>query len=715
MIRFSDISDAIARYHPDPDLDLIRRAYVFAAKAHAGQTRLSGEPYLAHPLEVAFILTKMKLDVPTISAAFLHDTVEDTDTTMEQLQSLFGSEVRRIVEGVTKIGTMEFSSRAVAQAENIRKMILAMATDIRVLLVKLADRLHNMRTLGFQKQASQVRIAQETLDIYAPLAGRLGIHWIKSELEDLCFYHLEPETYREVRDGVADRVENQSAYIKLVAQILQEEMDANGIAARIDGRTKHIWSIHRKMLSQNLTINELFDIYGFRVIVEKLSACYEALGVVHSLWKPVPGRFKDYINLPKANRYQSLHTAVIGPDGWRVEVQIRTEEMHKISEEGIAAHWRYKEGGGAMEEAEVERFAWLRQLLEWQRELEDPREFLDSVKIDLYQDEVYVFTPAGEVKVMPQGATSLDFAYAIHTEVGHHCAGAKVDGKLVPLKQVLLNGQVVEIMTDNKKHPSRDWVNYVVTSKARQKIRSWIKAEERARSEAIGREALDKEFRREGMSLNKVIKAGGLEKAAEIFSLKTAGDLIAAVGYGKLTAKQVAHKINPPEPDLERTEPAILDRMVKKTKKKARGGIKVEGVDDIMVRFAQCCNPLPGDEVIGFITHGRGISVHRLECPNVISADPHRLVEVDWDRGEEDLRPVTIKIVSLDRAGTLAAVTETISTHQINISEAHIATTSEGLGNILVTVMVADRRQLNTLIGDLKRIKAVHKVFIPKD
>ncbi|MBW1711569.1 MAG: bifunctional (p)ppGpp synthetase/guanosine-3',5'-bis(diphosphate) 3'-pyrophosphohydrolase [Deltaproteobacteria bacterium] len=711
MIRFTDIADAVSAYHPNPDLELIRRAYVYAAKVHQGQVRLSGEPYLAHPLEVANILTKMHLDVSALAAGFLHDTVEDTPATLSEIKELFGQEVAKIVEGVTKISAMEFTSRTVAQAENIRKMILSMASDIRVLLVKLADRLHNMRTLGFQKPDKQTLVAQETLDIYAPLAGRLGIHWIKSELEDLCFFVLEPEAYRRIADRVAQRVDLRTAYIKQVKDVLRSRLTEHEIKARVEGRTKHYYSIHRKMAAQHLGVDQLFDIYGFRVIVDKISACYEALGVVHSLWKPIPGRFKDYINLPKANRYQSLHTSVIGPEGIRIEIQIRTEDMHQVAEHGIAAHWRYKEGGEAMEKAEWERFAWLRQLLEWQRELSDPREFLDSVKIELYQEEVYVFTPAGEVKVMPKGATPVDFAYAIHSEVGHHCSGAKVDGRIVPLRQVLLNGQVVEILTDKNRQPSKDWLSFVVTSKAKQKIRSWIKAEERARSEAMGQEMLDKELRRLGSNFKSALKKGDLDQAADTFSLQTAPDLIAAVGYGKLTAKQVVHKILPSEEEgPEGAPPGFLDRMVRKVRRKHKEGIRVKGMDDILVRFAKCCNPLPGDEVIGFITHGRGVSVHRVECANVVAADPNRLIEVEWVAGEELGRPIRLNVISNDKAGTLAQVTSVFSSHEVNISEAHIQPIDHGQSRIALTILVKDRKQLDTLIGDLKKLKEVRRV-----
>ncbi len=710
MIRLSDITDAVSAYHPKADLGLIRRAYIFAAKAHQGQVRLSGEPYLAHPLEVAAILTRIRLDAAAVAAGLLHDTVEDSAATIEEIQNLFGEEVARIVEGVTKISAMTFRSRAAAQAENIRKMILAMADDIRVLLVKLADRLHNMRTLGFQEDDKQTRIAQETLDIYAPLAGRLGIHWMKSELEDLCLYYLEPEAYRRIAQGMDQRLDQRRAYVEKVKAILAEKLAEHGLKARVEGRPKHFYSIYKKMIGQHLGLDQLFDIIGFRIIVDEVKACYDALGLVHSLWKFIPGRFKDYINLPKPNGYQSLHTSVLGPEGIRIEIQIRTEEMHRVAEEGIAAHWRYKEGGGALDAAEGDRFAWLRRLLEWQKELSDPREFLDSVRIELYSDEVHVFTPQGEVKVLPKGATPVDFAYAIHSEVGHHCAGAKVNGNIVPLRYKLQTGDVVEIITNKNRHPSKDWLGFVVTSKARQRIRSWIKAEERSRSEAIGRELLDKQLVRMGSSYKAVFKDGRLEKAAAAFSLQDAEAVTVAVGYGKLTPLQVIHKIFPPEEVDEEKGPGFLDRMVRKVRKKSKDGIKVKGLDDILIRFAQCCTPLPGDEVIGFITHGRGVSIHRVECPNVQAADPHRLVEVEWEADEDIGHAVKLQITSHDETGTLAAVTNVFSGHAVNITEAHIRTNDKNNATMDLTVIVKDRRQLDRLMADLKKISAVNRV-----
>jgi len=709
LIRIDDITTAVSAYHPQADIGLIRRAYVYAAKVHEGQVRLSGEPYLSHPMEVALILTRMRLDEAAVAAAFLHDTVEDTKATLEEINEHFGAEVARIVEGVTKISVIQFNSAAVAQAENIRKMILAMANDIRVLLVKLADRLHNMRTLGFQTSDKQARIARETLEIYAPLAGRLGIHWIKSELEDLSLYALEPEAYRRIADGVAQRADERQAYVERVKAILAEQTAKVGIKARIEGRPKHYYSIYKKLNEQSLNIDQLFDIIAFRVITQDVRECFEALGVVHSLWKPIPGRFKDYISLPKPNGYQSLHTSVMGPEGARIEIQIRTEEMHRVSEEGIASHWRYKEGDGRFDAAEGERFSWLRHLLEWQRELSDPREFLDSVKVELYSDEVYAFTPRGEVKAMPRGATPVDFAYAIHSEVGEHCAGAKVNGRIVPLRYALHNGDVVEIITNKNRHPSKDWLGFVVTSRAKQKIRSWIKDEEQARSEAIGRELLDKEFRKAGSSLNSVLKSGELNKAVEAYSLQDAHNLIAAVGYGKLTTKQVVNRLFPPVEPEELKGPGLLERMVRKVRR-SKDGIRVKGLEDILVRFAKCCNPLPGDEVIGFITHGRGVSIHRAECPNVMGADPNRIVEVEWESGDWSGRPIKLRIDSMDQAGLLAKVSTVFSTHEVNIAEAHVQTTEEGQGTMELTVMVKDRRQLDKLMSELKKIQAVNAV-----
>ncbi len=710
MIRLSDITDAMAAYHPKAEVDLIRRAYIFAAKVHQGQVRLSGEPYLAHPLEVAAILAKMRLDVVAVAAGLLHDTVEDTNATVAEIERLFGAEVARLVAGVTKISVMEFTSRAAAQAENIRRMILAMANDIRVLLVKLADRLHNMRTLGFQKLERQKAIAQETLDIYAPLAGRLGIYWMKSELEDLSLFILEPEVYHRLKEGVAQRTEERAAYLKRVSHILMKELEKQNIKARIEGRPKHFYSIYKKMAAQGLGIDQLFDIMGLRIIVQEIRECYEALGLVHSLWKPIPGRFKDYINLPKPNRYQSLHTAVLGPEGVRIEIQIRTEEMHRVAEEGIAAHWRYKEGGGPVDAEEGERFVWLRQLLEWIKDLSDPRELLDSVKVELYSDEVYVFTPHGDVKALPKGATPVDFAYQIHTEVGHHCAGAKVDGRLVPLRHQLKSGQVVEILTDKNRRPSKDWLGFVVTSRAKQKIRSWVKAQEQARSETIGRELLDKELRKVGSSLNSVLRTGALDEVAEIFSVQGGLNLIAAVGYGKLTPKQVVHKIFPPPEQEDKKGAGLLGRVVRRVRRRPKEGIRVKGLDDILVRFAKCCSPLPGDDVIGFITQGRGVSVHRAECPNVVGANPNRLVEVEWEKGEGVGRPITLSVNTVDHTGTLAKVTNVFSTHEVNISEAHVRTNEEGQGQLKLTILVQDRQQLDRVMDDLKKLKVVRRV-----
>ncbi|RTZ89497.1 MAG: GTP pyrophosphokinase, partial [Deltaproteobacteria bacterium] len=532
MIRIGDIIERIESYNPDYDEELIQKAYIFSAKAHQGQIRLSGEPYLIHPLEVAGILAEMQLDEQTIATGLLHDTIEDTYATYEQLKDLFGKEVADLVEGVTKISKMSFESSEDTQAENFRKMILAMTKDIRVILVKLADRLHNMRTLEFQKPEGRQRIAQETIEIYAPIANRLGIEWMKSELEDLSFKYIMTDAYLTLEREIAKSEKERNRYIEYVKRILEEKLMENGIPARVSGRPKHLYSIFRKMQSQNIDFNDIYDITAFRVIVNTIPECYEVLGIIHNLWTPIPGKFKDYIALPKANLYQSLHTTVIGPKGERIEIQIRTHEMHEVAEMGIAAHWKYKEGIN-LDEKDDKRFRWLRQLFEYQKDLKNNAEFLETIKIDLFPDEVFVFTPTGEVKEFPRGSTPIDFAYSIHTEVGNHCKGAKVNGKIVPLKYVLHNGDSVEIITHPQAHPSKDWLKIVKTSRARTKIRQWIKTQEREQSIQLGKDLLEKETKRYAVSFNKLYKNGSLKEVAEAFSLRTVDDLLATIGYGK--------------------------------------------------------------------------------------------------------------------------------------------------------------------------------------
>lgn len=708
MIRLNDIIDRVLSYHPNAEVGVIEKAYVFSAKVHDGQTRLSGEPYLSHPLEVAGILANMRLDVHAIASGLLHDTVEDTLTTVEEIRALFGEEIATIVGGVTKISQMTFATTEERQAENIRKMILAMSEDIRVVLVKLADRVHNMRTLGYLKLPRQRAIAQETLDIYAPLAARLGIHWMKAELEDLALYYLEPDVYNDITQGIARRKGEREAYIREVREIIRQKMADHGLTCRVEGRVKHVYSIWQKLKNENLeSLDQVYDLIAFRVILATVKECYEALGVVHSVWRPVPGRFKDYIGMPKENMYQSLHTTVVGPYGERMEVQIRTEEMHRVAEEGIAAHWRYKEGRAVTPKDERE-MAWLRQLLEWQKDLKDPREFLESVRTDLFPKEVYVFTPKGEVREFPYGATPIDFAYAIHSEVGHRCTGAKVNGRLVPLKYQLQNGDVVEIITAMNHVPSKDWLKFVKTARARNRIRGWIKTEERERSITLGRDIAEREFKKYHQSFNKFLKSGRLDEVAKEFSLTDADELLASIGYGKVSAVQVLGKLVPRE-EIERppAEGAVVKIVKKVMGRRSKDGIRVKGVDDVLVRFGRCCNPLPGDPIMGYITRGRGVSVHTANCPNVVTADPERRVDVSWDESQTMPHPVRIQVLSLDRRGALAGISSVLTSAEANILEAECHTTVDKKGICNFTIEVSDTNHLQRVLTSLRQLEEV--------
>ena len=709
MIRLNDIVDEVLSYHPEADTGLIEKAYVFSAKAHAGQVRLSGEPYLMHPLEVAGILAKMKLDVFSIASALLHDSLEDTDTALDDLTRLFGKEVTQIVDGVTKIGRFEFGSYEERQAENMRKMILAMADDIRVILIKLADRLHNMRTLNYHATGKQKLIARETLDIYAPLASRLGIDWIRTELEDLAFSYLDEGMYEEIISGLRKNEEERESYIREVRGIIKEKLAEFGLKGQVNGRPKHIYSIYKKMFSQNLDLEHIYDLIAFRVILDDVRQCYEGLGVIHSLWKPIPGRFKDYIGMPKANMYQSLHTTVIGPYGERVEIQLRTEEMHKIANEGIAAHWLYKEGK-SVPDGDSRRFAWLRQLLEWQQDLKDPMEFLETVRVDLFPDEVYVFTPAGEVKAFPHGSTPIDFAYSIHTEVGHQCAGAKVNGKLVSLKYELRNGDIVEIITSAKHVPSKDWLKLVKTSRARTRIRHWIKTEERQRSITLGREICEREFRKHGLNFTKYHHSEELLQVANGFSLQKADDLLASIGYGKISALQAIGKLTSILAPDEKREEIPGERVERKERPSQRGGVRVKGIDDILVRFAKCCNPLPGDLISGFITRGRGVSVHRTDCTNLLSSGFERRIEVEWDLAGEEVHPVGLVIICANVKGLLAAISGTLTNHDINILEANIRTRVDNRAECKFVVEVLGTEHLQRAMSAVRKIKNVIEV-----
>jgi len=706
MIRINDIIDKITEYYPEADLDIIDRAYIYSARVHDGQIRLSGEPYLSHPLEVAGILADMKLDVVSVAAGLLHDVVEDTHASIEEINEMFGKEVTHIVSGVTKLSVLPFSSSSQArQAESIRKMILAMADDIRVILIKLADRLHNMRTLNFHSQKKRVQIAQETLDIYAPIAGRLGIYWIKKELEDTSFMYLQPEEYAKIEQLVNKDKEEGEKYIEKVKALIEKKMGEHNLECEVLGRYKYFYSIYKKMLSQNLEFEDVYDIIAFRIILDTIPHCYEALGVIHSLWKPVAKKFKDYIGVPKPNMYQSLHTTVIGPYGERIEIQIRTWEMDKVAKSGIAAHWSYKEGLRFDEET-TKAFSWIQDLVENQEDFINPDEFLENVRIDLFPDEVYVFTPQGEIKTVPRGATPIDFAYLIHTEVGNQCTGAKVNGRIVSLQYELKTGDTVEITTSKKSHPSKDWLNFVKTVKARSRIRQWIKTQEKERSITLGREMCEKEFRKYRLNFNTLLKSEEMEKVVEHFGFKELDDLIASVGYGKITPLQIVRKVEPrPE---EETHESFLDKIISRVRrKKPKTGVTVKGVDDILIKFGKCCQPLPGDAIIGYITRGYGVTVHRTNCINALKMSPEREIDVEWSVDIADTYPVKILVRSYDRVGLLADITANISKNGANILSANTETRDSKIVDSYFTIAVEDTDHLNRVLSSIRKVKHI--------
>ena len=715
MIRINEILDKTAVYLTEQEQALLTKAYVFSAAAHAGQVRLSGEPYLSHPLEAAGILADMRLDAASIASGLLHDTVEDTKATVDELEELFGEEVADIVDGVTKISLIPFESKEEAQAENIRKMILAMANDIRVILVKLADRLHNMRTLEFQKPHKQALIAQETMDIYAPLANRLGLHRIKTELEDWSFRYLKPDIYAQLVEGVATHHTVDETFIERVIGHLNELLGPNNIKARIVGRRKHLWSVHNKMRVQGLTIDQVHDLVAFRVIVETIRECYHVLGLVHSLWKPVPGRFKDYISMPKANMYQSLHTTVVGPGGERIEIQIRTEEMHRLAEEGVAAHWKYKEREkGKFNPKDVERFQWLRQIMDWQRELTDSREFVANLRFDLFQDEVYVFTPKGDVKELPEGATAVDLAFLIHTAIGEHCAGAKVNGRLVPLDTPLKNGDTVEIITDKNRQPNRDWLKFVKTAKARMRVKHFIRTEERERSIVLGRDMLDKQGRKDGVNVAKAIKDGSMLTVAKDLSMATVDDVLSAVGYSRITPKKIIVRLMPKREGEEAEAAAAKAEAHAPTpesghvpKGKPGESVRIEGVDNVLVRLAQCCNPVPGDAIVGYISRGRGVVVHTHDCPNVRTLESERLIQVHWEGQKEQPYPAGLSILAKNLKGVLGKISNQLAEEGVNIDSGAIHSNVDGTTQLTFRIEVRDASHLYRTIERLRKLDAV--------
>ena len=710
MIRINDIIDKITEYYPDADLDIIDRAYIYSARVHDGQVRLSGEPYLSHPLEVAGILTDMKLDVVSVAAGLLHDVVEDTHATIEEIHEMFGKDISQIVSGVTKLSVLPFSSGSQArQAESIRKMILAMADDIRVILIKLADRLHNMRTLKFHSPKKKAKIARETLDIYAPIAGRLGIYWIKKELEDASFMYIQPDEYSKIEQLVNKDKEDGEKYIETVKDLIKKKMDEYNLECEVFGRYKYFYSIYKKMLSQNLEFEDVYDIIAFRIILDTVPHCYEALGVIHSLWKPVAKKFKDYIGVPKPNMYQSLHTTVIGPFGERIEIQIRTREMDKVAKSGIAAHWSYKEGLH-LDDKTTKTFSWIQNLVENQENFKNPDEFLENVRIDLFPDEVYVFTPRGEIKTVSSGATPVDFAYLIHTEVGNQCVGAKVNGRIVPLQYELKTGDTVEISTSKKSHPSKDWLNFVKTVKARSRIRQWIKTQEKERSFTLGREMCEKAFRKYRLNFNTLLKSEEMEKVVEHFGFKHMDDLIASVGYGKITPLQIIRKVEP-KPEEKEDSQSFLDKIISRVrKKKPKTGVTVKGVDDILIKFGKCCQPVPGDSIIGYITRGYGVTVHRTSCVNAMKMSPERQIDVEWSVDIADTYPVKILVRSYDRVGLLADITANISKNGANILSANTETRESKIVDSSFTIAVENTDHLNRVLSAIRKIKHIQEV-----
>ena len=700
MIRIQEILDKVAANNQNADLELIQRAYVFAATAHAGQTRLSGEPYLSHPLAVADTLADMGFDEPTVAAGLLHDTVEDTKATIEEIDENFGEEVADIVDGVTKISMIPFENKEEAQAENIRKMILAMSHDMRVLMVKLADRLHNMSTLDFQKAHKQKRIAQETMDIYAPLANRLGLYLLKRNLEDLSFKYLRPDVFNQIDHWLDKHQVVEKHIIDKVVGLIQDLLASNQIQGQVYGRIKHKYSIYKKMQSQSLTLDEMHDIMAFRVLVKDIKDCYAVLGLVHSQWRPVHGRFKDYISMPKANGYQSLHTTVIGPEGERIEIQIRTEDMHRQAEHGVAAHWLYKEKG-RVNSKDLEQFSWLREIFERQGDETDSREFMHALKMDLFKDEVYVYTPAGDVKELPEGATPLDFAFLIHTKVGQHCAGAKVNGRLMPLSTELKNGDIVEIVTDPARNPNRDWLKLVKTAKARSRIQRYLRTEERARAVTLGRDMLEKEGRKASLNVAKALKEGHLALVAQEMNFESVDDLIAAVGYAHLTPRKILNRLYAVLHPNEAAPTAPATPSVKESREEAvrkTEGVGISGVDGVLMRFAKCCNPVPGDPIIGYISRGMGVSVHCADCPNVANMEPERLISVHWDGAEEKPYEAGIFIIAKNVQGVLAEVAQILSKNNVNITGLSMDNLVDGRAKLRFTVEVRDATQLLSLI-----------------
>lgn len=701
MKTIDDVIEKAKSYLPQQSLDLIKKAYQYAYKLHEGQLRLSGEPYINHLIETAYTLAELKMDEYCIAAGLLHDVIEDTKITYQELSNEFGEEIAQMVDGVTKIGKIPFSSKAERKAENYRKMLIAMAKDIRVIIIKLADRLHNLKTLDYQDPDKRETIARETLEIYTPIANRLGMAKLKAELEDLSFKYIKPEVYEYLKSEVDKRIAQRGDYVERVKEVIKKLLADHNIQCEVSGRPKHIYSINQKMERQKVGIDQIYDLIAFRVIVKTIKECYEVLGIIHSQWKPVPGRFKDYIAVPKPNMYQSLHTTVIGPEGERIEIQIRTEEMHKIAEYGIAAHWKYKEGKVRTLKDE-ERFAWLRQILEYQKESKDAKDFIESIKSDIFSDEVYVFTPKGDIIVLPKGATVIDFAYAIHSEVGNHCIGAKVNGKIVNLKYELQTSDVVEIITSTQQKPSADWLKFVKTSKAKTKIKQFIKQTQIQKSIEIGKQLLDKALKKNELSLSKLSKQD-INKLVKIFNLKDEDELFSQIGFGKLSAYSVINELIPEEKRKE-------IKIVQSPEQLPKEGIVIKELDGVLIKFAKCCNPLPGDPIVGYISRGKGITIHHPDCPNIINVEPYRIIQASWDPSKKILRPIKIRVECVDEPGLLTSISSSISKENVNISEAKISTLPEKTAICDFKIMVSDVNVLNKVIRSVEKVKGVYSV-----
>jgi len=711
-----DLFQVIEQRNPMPDRELITRAFALAYHLHSSQSRKSGEAFIYHPVGTAKICAELGLDSTTIAAALLHDVVEDTGVSIEVIEREFGSEIAGLVDGVTKLTKMSFTSREEEQAENYRKMIVAMASDIRVILIKLADRLHNMRTLGYLGRQKQIQKAKETLEIYAPLAHRLGINSVKWQLEDLAFASLHPRRYAEIQQMVAQRRADREEYVEQAAKFLEEELAKVGIRSEISGRAKHFYSIYVKMSRRGKEFNEIFDLTGLRVLVDTVKDCYGAIGVIHSLWKPIPGRFKDYIAMPKFNMYQSLHTTVIGPGGKPLEIQIRTFEMHQTSEYGIAAHWLYKEKGNG-----TDKLTWLRQMMEWQSETGDPREFMDTLKIDLFEDEVFVFTPKGEVKSLPAGSTPLDFAYAVHTDVGSHCVGAKVNGRIVPLHHRLRSGDIVEIITSkSSRGPSRDWLGIATTPRARQKIRQFFRREERSDAEHSGRDLLQETLRRIGVPAQKVLSSPEFLQIVKETGFQKAEDLYVALGSGRLPVKTVTNKVlqrtgtvkaAAPQVDMLPTAPA--EAHAQSTAVSSEYGISVDGLRDVVVRMAKCCKPIPGDEIVGYISLGKGVTIHRADCKNAkaLAKNPERFTPVSWEGLGAVAFTVEVQVEAIDRSHLLEDISRTLSDSGVNILGASCQTLPDGVVRDRFTLEIGDVRQLDNVLANIKSISTVYDAY----